>query len=187
MSRAEYIWAHMAARYGHAWASQYGEEPNGLAGRAWSDDLHGLTRAQLDTGIAACSREAKDFPPNPGQFRAMCFGIPPFAQVSHELLTKLNAVRSPFSRLVWRYLDGYAHRHAPAKEAERLRRTAYDLAMQHVMRGEPWLEPVAGEIEHKPEPKPADIPPTREARIERMRELLGDQFSERAANREVPA
>lgn len=183
MSRAEYIWAHMAARYGHAWASQYGEEPNGLAGRAWSDDLHGLTRTQLDTGIAACSREAKDFPPNPGQFRAMCLGIPSFGEVNRELLTVEHRERTAFARLVWQHVDGYQHRHASAKDAERMRRDAYEAASRFVLDGGQLPGPVAGELEHQHAPKPVGIPQTREGRVQRMQELLGDQFSERAANR----
>lgn len=175
----------MAGRFGHTWVSQFGDSPHGVAGRAWAEDLQGLSRAQLDAGLAAVKFEAAEFPPNSTRFRAMCFGIPPFGLVNSELLTKLNAQRTPFARLVWRYIDGYAHRHAPARDAEKLRRAAYDLASQHVMRGEAFLDEPVAEIEHQPAPKPQGIPQTREARIEHMRKVLGDQFNEEAARREV--
>ncbi|WP_223621190.1 hypothetical protein [Lysobacter sp. ESA13C] len=175
----------MASRFGHTWTSQFGDSPDGIAGRAWNEDLAGLTRAQLNAGIDAVKFEAAEFPPSAPRFRAMCFGIPSFSLVNSELLTKLNAQRTPFARLVWRYIDGYSHRHATSKEAEKMRRAAYELAAQHVMRGEAFLDEPVAEIEHQPEPKPQGIPKTREERIEHMRKVLGEQFNEEAALREV--
>ncbi|SDW94237.1 hypothetical protein [Lysobacter enzymogenes] len=183
MSRAEYIWAHMAARYGHTWVSQFGDSPDGIAGRAWSDDLQGLSRAQLDAGIAACKREAGDFPPSAPRFRAMCLGVPTFAEVNRELLTVVNAERSAFARLVWQHVDGYQHRHAAAKDAERMRRDAFEAASRYVLDGGALPGPVAGVLEHDAAPKPVGIPATREGRVQRMSDLLGEAFNPVAAAR----
>lgn len=173
----------MAARFGHAWVSQYGDDPNGMAGHAWNQDLQGLSRAQIDAGVAALRDEPSEFPPNPGQFRAMCFGIPSFASVNVEILTKTSPHRSPFARMVWAQIDGYAHRHATARDAERMRRDAYAEASRRVMAGEALPGPISGELELQGTPPPIGIPNTREGRVQRLREVLGDQFRERAANR----
>lgn len=183
MSRAEYLWAHMASRFGHTWVSQYGDDPNGMAGHAWNQDLQGLSRAQLDAGIAALRDEPSDFPPSAPRFRAMCFGIPPFAAVNVELLTRTSSQRSAFARMVWQHVDGYQHRHAHAKDAERMRRDAYAEAARLVMAGEALPGPISGELEFQGTPPAVGIPKTRDERVQRLREVLGGEFRERAANR----
>src|SRR5699024_12222425 len=66
--------------------------------------------------------------------------IPPLAAVRLD-----TDKASPFTRLVWQNLDGYRYKQAPADQADRLLREAYELAREHVMRGGELPE-VAGEI-----------------------------------------
>ncbi|WP_396615524.1 hypothetical protein ACHZ97_14725 [Lysobacter soli] len=175
----------MAAMYGHTWTSAYGDNPSGLAADTWATALSGLTAEQLAAGLRSCVAEGGEFPPSAPRFRAMCFGIPSFEAVNHELLTTDSANRTAFARLVWSHIDGYAHRHARADDAKRMRQNAYDLAREQVMRGEPLPEPAAGEIEHQAPLMPQGIPTTREGRIANLARLLKDDFHPDAANRTI--
>jgi hypothetical protein len=183
-SLADYVWVHMAGLYGHAWTSSYGDDSRAPAGAEWARTLHGLTRPQVDEGFDACRAEGGEFPPSAPRFRAMCFGIPSFEAVNHELLTA-GSNRSRFAALVWSHIDGYAHRHARADDAKRMRRDAYELARDHVMHGEPLPEPAAAELEHQAPLVPQGIPDTREARTAKLQSLLGDAFNAKAANRTI--
>lgn len=173
----------MGGRFGHAWSSQYGDDPQGIAGQAWNADLDGLTRPQINAGFEALKLEPSEFPPSSTRFRAMCLGVPTFAAVNSELLTTENANRTPFARLVWQHIDGYAHRHASARDAKRMREEAYSRAAEHVLAGGALPTEVAGALEHETELIPSGIPKSREGRVQRLREVLGDEFRERAANR----
>lgn len=175
----------MAAMYGHTWTSAYGDNPGGMAADTWSVALTGLSPEQLATGLRACVSEGAEFPPSAPRFRAMCLGIPSFDAVNHELLTLDSANRSPFARLVWTHIDGYQHRHARAEDAKRMRREAYEVAREQVMRGEPLPEPIAGEIEHQAPPQPQGIPETKEARLAKLQSVLGDAFNPAAATRDI--
>lgn len=172
----------MLAMYGNTWASQYGTSPAGIAADTWSAVLSGLTPQQVAAGLKACALSGAEFPPNAPRFRALCFGLPDFAAVNHEILCSKDAERTPFARLVWSFIDGYQHRIAPARDAERMRRAAYDQACDHVMQGGALPESAAAAIEHQASPQPQGIPNSREGRIEHLREMLGDGFSEVAAN-----
>ncbi|MFC3549568.1 hypothetical protein ACFOLC_00900 [Lysobacter cavernae] len=138
----------MTGLYGNTWTSNYGDQPRSLVGAEWARTLAGLNRAQIDAGFDACRTEGAEFPPSAPRFRSVCLGIPSFAVVNVELLTRSNAERSPFSRLVWQHIDGHAHRHASASDAKRTRKEAYDVTCELVMRGELLPVTVAGEIEH---------------------------------------
>lgn len=165
---ADYLWLHMGATYPHKWTSAQGEDPRGTAGKVWAVELAGMTRGQIDAGLSACRNSADPWPPSLPQFKAACFGIPPLAAVRLD-----HAKADAFTRQVWQYLDGHRYRQAPADQADRLLREAYELAREYVMRGGE-LPAVVAEIAHdKPEPKPAD-PERAQAAIDRIkRELSG--------------
>lgn len=181
-SLADYVWVHMAGLYGHAWTSSYGDDSRTAAGAEWARTLHGLTRAQVGAGFDACRAEGAEFPPSAPRFRGMCLGIPTLAAVSAELLTATSDKRTPFARLVWSFIvDLYAYRHTSAKDAERLRREAYEQACEHLMTGGGLPSEPAGEIAHDDNSRPTGIPKTREHRVEHLRGLLGLAFNEFAA------
>lgn len=166
------LWTRMTEIYNHRWTSANGEDPRGSAGQTWAKGLAGLTPQQIGRGLEAAIARGDGWPPNLPEFRGLCLGIPDFAEVNRELLCVESAKRTPFARLVWTCIDGYAHRHAPARDAERMRREAYDLACDHVMRGgELPAEPVAV-IEQQAAPRPHGIPTTPEARRERLQQIL---------------
>ena len=109
--------------------------------------------------------------PSPGEFRAMCLGLPKLEAVRAEINDR-DAKRSPFAILVARHLDWWAYRHADAVKAERMLADAYEAARESVMRGEPLPEP-AVEIEHVPQPaKPVD-PAVAERAMAELRAKLG--------------
>lgn len=175
----------MAAMYGHTWTSAYGDNPSGLAADTWATALSGLSADQLANGLRACVAEGGEFPPSAPRFRGMCFGIPSFEAVNHELLTA-GANRGRFAALVWSHIDGYAHRHARAEDAKRMRQHAYELAREQVMRGEPLPPAPAAELDHHQAPLvPAGIPAKREDRVTKLEGLLGEDFNPTAANRTI--
>lgn len=145
----------MASRYGHAWVSQYGPIPDGIAAAEWRSTLAGLTGTQLGAGFAADRARGSEWPPSSTSFLAMCRDIPTLAKVNSEV-TKLLTQRkwlgggreavevSRFARLVWQKLNVYAFRNAPTKQADRMLEDAYGLAREHVIQGgELPDEPVA--------------------------------------------
>lgn len=156
MSQVETLWARMAAIYGHRWTSSYGDDPAGMVGDTWAAGLSGLTGGQLARGLEACVASSDPWPPSLPDFRARCVGVPPLASVRLDT-DKAN----PFTRLVWQNLDSYRYRQAPADQADRLLREAYELAREHVMRGGALPE-VAGEIEQENR-KPVPASPERAA------------------------
>ena len=178
------LWERMTSAYGHSWTSVHGTSPQDPAtgdltvdGDTWSRALAGLTAQQVGAGLDGCLREAEDFPPSVGRFRAMCLGIPSLVAVKRELAAK-DTQRSSFACLVWGELDAWAYRHADARAAERMLRDAYEAARERVMAGEKLPEPAAAELAHDTtaKPKPA-IPETREERIARLQALLGEEFN----------
>lgn len=136
------LWERMVGIYGHTWNSAHGLSPQDeqgrltIAGDTWSKALTGLSPSQLAAGLEACIAEGEDFPPAAGRFRAMCLGIPTFAQVRVEA-TVPDAERSPFTRSVWQFLDAYAFRQASSRDGEKLLREAYEAAREARMRGAP--------------------------------------------------
>lgn len=126
----------MLSMFGHTWSSAYGTQPEGMISDTWAAALGGLSTDQLAAGLNACVAEGNEFPPNAPRFRCMCLGVPPFAQVKLEIHAP-QAERSPFTRLVWSFVNGYAYRHAPMDKAERLLHEAYELAKESRMRGAP--------------------------------------------------
>jgi len=136
----------MATRYGHAWVSQYGPQPDGIAGAEWSETLAGLSLEQVGAGFTADRARGSEWPPSSTRFRALCLGIPDYAQVRLAIVVKK---RTPFMRLVWQHLDSFRFSRADQSTADRMLRDAYEVAREHVMRGGDLpAEPVAA-IEHK--------------------------------------
>lgn len=158
------LWERMTALYGHAWASAHGasvtRSPDDarltIDGETWQRALAGVTGQQFAAGLDACITEGGEFPPSAPRFRAMCLGIPPFARVKLET-TMADAARSPFTRFVWGFVDGYAFRQADMRAADALLRAAYDVAVEARMHGAE-LPASAAELAApgKPQPKPAD-------------------------------
>ncbi|MGO1069304.1 hypothetical protein [Lysobacter sp. CA199] len=142
--------------YGHTWASQYGTAAAGVAAKTWAASLAGVTPEQLAVGLRACVAEGNEFPPNAPRFRAMCFGIPSLDRVSFELRKPDTASR--FSRAVWQFINGYRYGKATEEDRQRMIKSAYGLARDAVMRGEPLPEePVANLA--APEPRKPNITP----------------------------
>lgn len=174
----------MASRYGHAWVSQYGPLPDGIAAAEWRDTLAGVSREQMRDGFAEDSLRASDWPPTSTRFRAMCLDIPTIAEVRFDISKLVRATNhhannsselqiSRFARLVWSYLDTYAFRHETDKRADRMLREAYELASAYVMDGgELPMEPVAliAAPEQKPH-QPAD-PAVGRAHMDKIAEIL---------------
>lgn len=170
----------MASRYGHAWVSQFGSAPDGIAAAEWRSTLAGLTAARINLGFAADRLRGSEWPPSSSAFAAMCFQIPTFAAVKHELRAVSNPVsRTPFLRQVWSFIDGYLFARVDALKADRLLKEAYDMASEYVMRGGCLPEPVMGAIEQK---KPDKSPPPRDelvrAELARMAQILRENNSE---------
>ena len=173
----------MTSAYGHSWTSVHGTSPQDPAtgdltvdGDTWSRALAGLTAQQVGAGLDGCLREAEDFPPSVGRFRAMCLGIPQLSTIRYELGCYRRNERhfttwSPFTQLVWRYIDSWAYDNADAKTAERILRDAYAEARAHVMEGGDLPEQHTA-IEHKPEPKPEPTDEERAASRARARKII---------------
>lgn len=131
------FWRRMLAMYGHAWASQNGDHAAGITAETWASCLVGITPEQIAAGLRACLAEGAEFPPSAPRFRAMCVGIPGLAEVRYRIR---QGEATPFTRLVWQSIDGYRYRQASSDVADRMLRDAYELAREHVMRGNPLPE-----------------------------------------------
>lgn len=156
-SATDELWMRMASRYGHAWVSQYGASPAGIAAAEWRSTLAGLSPQQVRVGFENDTLRAADWPPSSTRFRSMCLDMPELSEVSHRLQKALDPHRKvdfcPFDRLVMQFLDTYRWRNSSCKESDRLLRDAYGMARDHVMAGgELPPEPVA--LIEKPAEKP---------------------------------
>lgn len=141
---ARTLWVRMAEIYGHRWTSAYGDNPNEGAALTWAKGLAGISAKQVGDGLRACVSSSDPWPPTLPEFRGMCLSIPTLAAVKVE--QSQDGLRSPFARLVWSYLDGYAMRRASSDQCDRMIREAYGLAREHVMRGGELPPEPAGEI-----------------------------------------
>lgn len=171
----------MAEIYGHRWTSANGETPEKGSGETWAKALGSLSVEQIARGIDASIATGDAWPPTLPEFRMRCYGIPSFAAVDAELTSSTHPERSAFARFVWEHVDSWRHRKVIERVAEKMRRVAYDTAVEKVLAGHPLPGPVAGLLEAQPAPKPQGIPEGFDARVERMRALLGDDFNPAAA------
>jgi hypothetical protein len=168
----------MAEIYGHRWTSAYGENPgpDGPAG-TWAKGLAGIGTAQVAAGLEACLASSDPWPPTLPQFRAMCLGIPSFAEVRLDN----GPAKAPFTRLVWQYVDGYALRQASSERADRMLRDGYELAREYVMRGGELPPPAAGELEQERRVIDVAAPDVAAAHLEEIRKTLGMSRTEAEA------
>ena len=166
------LWQRMAEIYGHRWTSAYGDDAGGSAGQTWAKGLGGVSPAMLAFGLGAVLGQADEWPPTLPRFRALCFGIPAFAQVRAEINAR-GTRRSPFAVLVWSNLDAQRYRMADADKADRLLREAYDLASEHVTRGGPLPEPREEIAPPEPELRTPASAETAEQSIAEIRAQLG--------------
>jgi hypothetical protein len=137
------LWQRMAEIYGHRWVSSYGDDAGKSTGKTWARGLAGLQPEQIANGIEAALISAEPWPPTLPEFRAMCLSVPTFAGVRAAIDSKST---SPFVRQVWMYLDSYRFSRACQDLADRLLRSAYELAREHVMRGGALPQESAGEL-----------------------------------------
>jgi len=128
------LWARMVARYGHRWIAHYGDTPDGLAGAEWRDTLAGVDRDMLRKGFTADALRGEDWPPSSPKFRALCFGVPSFAEVE-RLVSPGRPATTPFARLVMGCIDGWEFQHADMDKARRMVQDAYALAREHILAG----------------------------------------------------
>lgn len=168
---ARTLWVRMAEIYGHRWTSAYGDNPNEGAALTWAKGLAGISAKQVGDGLRACVSSSDPWPPTLPEFRGMCLSIPTLAAVKVEQAQEGG--RSPFVRLVWSYLDGYAMRRMSSDQCDRAIREAYGLAREHVMRGGDLPPEPAGELTHSAKTIVVAPPEVAEARIAEGRELLG--------------
>lgn len=156
----------MLGTYGHAWSSQYGMSPINSAtgelsqaGKAWAEALHGLTARQLAAGVLAAQRTGHEFPPNAARFRVMAMGLPSVSEVERQLAPGQD--RSSFAVLVWSLIDAYRYRGADGRDQQRMLRSAFDAAMQHILAGGKLPAPVAAAIEYERPTTPVVADPAR--------------------------
>jgi hypothetical protein len=144
-----------------------------LAMVEWREALAGITSRQVACGLSADVMRGAEWPPSSAQFRALCLGIPEFAAVLRELRSR-TASRTPFTRLVWQFVDTWRLGQAGAADADRMVRDAYGLAREHVMQGGD-LPPALVEIaQHAPPPnKPASPETVAQVKAE-MARLFGE-------------
>lgn len=104
------------------------------AGETWLQVISGMTPRQLSNGLAGCLRSGQEWPPNPGRFRSMCFGLPALAQVQQEMTSRKT--QSGFTVLVRSMLDLHVFNAADdGFQQQRMLSDAYDRAVAHVMDG----------------------------------------------------
>ncbi|MGA6182788.1 hypothetical protein ACPEH1_16875 [Stenotrophomonas sp. NPDC077421] len=139
------LWERMAAMFPGKWARANGAAPVAqtgaltTAGEVWLQSITGLSPKKLAAGLAACMRDALDWPPNPPRFRAMCFDVPTLAKVQQEI--RPGRAQSGFAVLVRSLLD--LHVYASAEDGyqqARMLQDAYERAVRHVVEGGPVPE-----------------------------------------------
>jgi hypothetical protein len=179
LSATDELWMRMASRYGHAWVSQYGPMPDGIAAAEWRDTLWGITSTQMRAGFDEDAIRGAEWPPSSTKFRAMCLGIPPLAEVRSEINHMLRysaagqgSLMSRFARGVWSRIDSYAYRNASGRIAERIMREAFDLTRDFVMNGGTLPVEPSGLVKHeKPESRPASAE-TAKSHLDKIAEML---------------
>lgn len=176
----------MAALFPGKWARANGTAPVSAtgelttAGEVWLQAIIGLSPRKLAAGLSACMRDALDWPPNPPRFRGMCFDVPAYAQLEHEM--RPGRDQSGFTVLVRSMLDLHAYATADdGFQQQRMLRDAYERAVRHVTEGGRVPEPAL----QLPPPRPG-VEPVRDrdaarAAMARAAADLGFDSSEAAA------
>ncbi|MDG9986823.1 hypothetical protein [Stenotrophomonas sp. GD04024] len=142
------VWERMAGMFPGKWVRENGAAPVNnagsltTAGELWFQVMSGITPRQVAEGLANCLRSALQWPPNPGQFRAMCLGVPALAEVDGQM--RPGQAHSGFTVLVRSKLDLHAYRTAEGgAQQQRMLANAYERAVKHVMDGGTVPEPAA--------------------------------------------
>lgn len=178
----------MAARYGHAWASQYGggADAMAIAYAEWGETLAGLNAEELMAGFAADVLRGDRWPPSSPEFRALCLRIPSFAEVKHEI-EHLEVPRTGFVALMWRDLTSYDLANSRGREYRQLLENAYELARTHVLAG----GKVPDMAQPLPPPKPAPRTPAKPETVEKCKadinRVLGLPVESEAKTEATPA
>ena len=174
LTLTELLYQRMTGFYPLLWAKAYGTDPS----REWIIALRDLSFDQINAGFNRMVLEKLQYPPNPIQFRALCFpraedlGLPSedeaFCQATGnnekkhpwviEMLRRMGAERNDFSR-------------ADAKKARTLFKKHWDLIIDRVMAGEEAPE-VELEIEDKPKKASKEVAAAGMAALKRG--LFGD-------------
>lgn len=150
------VWERMAGMFPGKWVRENGSAPVNnagsltTAGELWFQVLVGITPRQVADGMGNCLRSALQWPPNPGQFRAMCLGVPSLAEVDGQM--RPGQAHSGFTVLVRSNLDLHAYATAESgAQQQRMLANAYERAVKHVMDGGVVPEAMAALPAPKPE------------------------------------
>lgn len=152
------LWERMAAMFPGKWGRDNGPAPmkqDGqltIAGETWLQVITGLRPSQIATGMAACMRESREWPPNAPRFLAMCHDIPSLSLVEQELGPGRD--RCGFTTLVRSKLDLHVYATADGQHQARLARDAYERAVRHVLDG----LPIPAAVPRLPAPLPTVEP-----------------------------
>lgn len=165
------FFAVMAGIFGHKWTSQYGQNPDGIAARVWNDGLSGLSLKQIAEAVKHYKNQsiADAWPPSLPEFRQVAYGLPSLAQARHDL-RQGNA--TPFTKILWRFIDGYRWKQASYDAADRMAAEAYELAVKAITSGEelPSEETAALGFDHEAKER-AEREKYDRLHMERLKEL----------------
>lgn len=151
------IWERMTTIYGFPWTNRFGispeREPGGkltIAGDTWARALAGISDSEIASALGECLMRDSEWPPRPGEFRALCMGVPSLESVADQLITR-RAPITRFGRLVWQKLrDPYGFRMADAQRQESMLRAAFSAARAAVMAGESLPPEPAAQVAQQP-------------------------------------
>lgn len=161
------FFAVMAGIFGHKWTSQYGTDPDGITARVWNDGLSGLSLKQIAEAVRHYKNHsiADAWPPSLPEFRQVAHGLPSLAQARHDLR---SGTATPFTKAMWRFIDGYRWKQASYDVADRMAAEAYQLAVAAITSGEPL-----------PDEQTAALGFDHEAKQRREREMYDQRHMER--------
>lgn len=129
------FFAVMLGIFGHKWVLHYGDDPTGISAKVWKDGLTGLTLKQIADAIRYYKNRAvtETWPPSLPEFRSKSLGIPSLAQAKHDLRA---GTATPFTKIMFRFLDGFVFKSASCRDADRMASDAFELAVNCVIGGE---------------------------------------------------
>lgn len=165
------FFAVMLGIFGHKWTLHYGDDPSGISARVWKDGLAGLNLKQIAEAIRHYKNASvtDSWPPSLPDFRRVAMGIPSLAKAKHDLRTGNT---TPFSKVMWRFLDGFVYRQASYRDADRMAGEAYEMAVAALTGGEAMPDELQAALIHDHEAASRAEKEAYEKRhMERMREL----------------
>lgn len=168
------LWLLGIGGWGHRWVSSLGELPVDDSGRLtaagalWAAQLGGMPEQSILEAVQHFAGRL-EWPPSLAELRKHVLGIPCLDVVADDI----GRMKHRFTRLVWRNLDHWKFTRAPERQAERMLRNAYHLAVEQRMGGQELpMHPVA--LVEQDEPKPHKAAPPEVARpiIDELRRKL---------------